>query len=124
MAMSEKASELDYQCSDGGIAAKHPISESGAILAAPATGSEFNTIRPTIIPFACWRADDLRFEFDSSIVRPEIADEMKHLFWLVSQHPGCPLAVFGHADPVGNDDYNKTLSGRRAMVIYAMLTRD
>jgi hypothetical protein len=32
--------------------------------------------------------------------------------------------VFGHADPIGNDDYNKQLSGRRATAIYALLTRD
>ncbi len=35
------------------------------------------------------------------------------------QYP--PLSVFGHADPVGNDDYNKALSGRRATAIYAVL---
>jgi hypothetical protein len=50
---------------------------------------------------------------------------------------GAPISIFGHADPSfqGNfergsatqqsgDDYNKTLSGRRAMAIYALLTRD
>jgi hypothetical protein len=35
------------------------------------------------------------------------------------QYP--PPSVFGHADPVGSDDYNKALSGRRATVIYALL---
>jgi hypothetical protein len=35
-----------------------------------------------------------------------------------------PLSIFGHADPVGNDDYNKRLSGRRATAMYAMLVRD
>ena len=35
-----------------------------------------------------------------------------------------PLSIFGHADPVGNDDYNKQLSGRRATAIYGLLTRD
>lgn len=33
-------------------------------------------------------------------------------------------SVFGHADPVGTDEYNKTLSGRRAAAIYGLLTRD
>ncbi len=32
-----------------------------------------------------------------------------------------PLSIFGHADPVGSDDYNKALSGRRATAIYAIL---
>src|SRR5262249_7303131 len=35
-----------------------------------------------------------------------------------------PLSIFGHADPIGNDDYNKQLSGRRAQAVYAMLVRD
>jgi len=35
----------------------------------------------------------------------------------VKDHPACPLSVFGHADPVGSDDYNKALSGRRAMAV-------
>src|SRR5262249_43042782 len=43
---------------------------------------------------------------------------------LIKTHPDCPLSIFGHADPVGSDDYNKTLSGRRATAIYAMLIRD
>ena len=34
-----------------------------------------------------------------------------------------PLSIFGHADPVGQDDYNKLLSGRRAAAIYGLLTR-
>lgn len=34
-----------------------------------------------------------------------------------------PISIFGHADPVGDDEYNKRLSGRRATAIYALLTR-
>jgi hypothetical protein len=37
---------------------------------------------------------------------------------------GALLSVFGHADPVGDDAYNKKLSGRRADAVYGMLTRD
>ncbi len=33
-----------------------------------------------------------------------------------------PLSVFGHADPTGDDTYNKTLSGHRALAVYAVLT--
>ena len=40
---------------------------------------------------------------------------------LLKEHPESPLSIFGHADPVGNDEYNKGLSGRRATVIYALL---
>jgi hypothetical protein len=38
-------------------------------------------------------------------------------------HPP-PLSVFGHADPTGDDEFNKILSGRRAQSVYGLLTRD
>jgi outer membrane protein OmpA-like peptidoglycan-associated protein len=82
--------------------------------------------------------EDLRFDFDSSFVKPELAEEVAELRKLrdrhkkdVSPQPGAalvsifpPLSIFGHADPTGGDDYNKQLSGRRATAIYAMLVRD
>jgi hypothetical protein len=126
-------SEITQVITAGGIAAKHDAIVEPVALVGPATGSEHNTIRAAIIPVACWRVEDLRFEFDSSFVTPEIKTELAELAKLVKDHPpssksngkpGCPLSVFGHADPVGNDDYNKQLSGRRATAIYAMLTRD
>ena len=36
-------------------------------------------------------------------------------------HPGAPLSVFGHADPVGDPSSNKRLSGHRAESIYGDL---
>ena len=94
------------------------------MLAAPATGSEFNTLTAGLIPVACWRVDDIRFAFDSSVVTPGTKTELVQLKALRAAHPGSPLSIFGHADPVGNDDYNKTLSGRRAIAIFGLLTRD
>src|SRR5262249_48330873 len=32
-----------------------------------------------------------------------------------------PLSLFGHADPVGDEEYNKKLSGQRAQAMYALL---
>jgi hypothetical protein len=34
------------------------------------------------------------------------------------------MCLFGHADPVGKEGYNKTLSGSRAKATYALLTRN
>lgn len=106
----------------GGVAGEHPPTAGFRLLVGPATSDEFNTAKLRLIPVACWRVDDLRFAFDSSFVLPEIAAEMKALAALIGDHPGCPLSIFGHADPVGSDD-NKTLSGRRAQAIYGLLTR-
>ena len=113
----------DDQPTPGGVSGPHPEGE-GAFHVAPNRASQRNTLRLQLLPIACWRIEDLRFNFDSSFVRPEGAAEMAALASLRQGHPGAPLSIFGHADPTGDDDYNKTLSGRRAKAIYALLVRD
>lgn len=123
-----------HTVSEGGIAADHiEVPLPPAIVAATHSGEEHNTLKQSIIPFACWRASDIRFKFESSFVLPEVAAELKALKKLIDDHTlsdeqGTPprkpaLTVFGHADPTGKDDFNKALSGRRARAIYGMLTR-
>ncbi len=112
--------------SEGGAAAQHSEPPPLEILAAPSLSSELNTARFRPIPIACWRVDDIRFAFDSSFVTPDITVELKMLARLREEHATAnklypPLALFGHADPVGSDDYNKDLSGRRATAVYALL---
>ena len=131
--LDEQFSEITHIPSDGGIAGPHPRPSAQVAFVAPATGKEFNTLLAGIVPIACWRVDNLRFAFDLSVVRPEVRKELESLAKLVKWNPpesksdgnpGCPLSIFGHADPTGDDDYNKQLSGRRATAIYALLTRD
>jgi peptidoglycan hydrolase-like protein with peptidoglycan-binding domain len=109
---------------NAGTTGAHPSPETTLVRVAPTTDVAQNTVRAFLVPVGCWRIDDVRFEFDSSAVLPGAVKEMKLLQGLVKEHPGAPLSLFGHADPVGDDDYNKRLSGRRAMAIYAMLIRD
>src|SRR5713226_6140729 len=129
-----------HSASDGGVLAKHPDPDPFKFLVAPATSNELNTARLRLLPIACFRIDDVRFKFDSSFVLPETQAEMKAFADLRKSDPrvdGAPISIFGHADPSfqGNfelasstaesgDDYNKTLSGRRAIAIYGMLIRD
>jgi outer membrane protein OmpA-like peptidoglycan-associated protein len=102
------------------------------VLVGPATEEQHNTIRPTIIPLACWRADDITFEFGSTFPLPAMGEGLRHLAQLIDSHSDKstdpfrkpPLSIFGHADPVGDDAFNKQLSGRRAHAIYALLVRD
>jgi Putative peptidoglycan binding domain len=98
------------------------------VFAAPATGAEFNTLGERLVPKACFKVEDLLFDFASSFVKPEIEAHLPQLVQLrLDNKVGAlfpPMSIFGHADPVGNDDDNKKLSGRRATVIYAMLVRD
>jgi len=103
---------------------KNPVREPIALMVAPTDkDAEHNTIRPTIIPLACFKLEDISFEFDSSFPMPGVREGMVEFKKLLDSHPRSPASVFGHADPVGNDDYNKALSGRRAQAIYALLTR-
>ncbi|MEJ7618962.1 MAG: OmpA family protein, partial [Pyrinomonadaceae bacterium] len=123
--MSSKPPAADvHLVSSGGMASGHPPRAGLPVLVGPATEQEKNTIRDGLQPIACWRMDDIRFEFDSSFVRPEAKEELIDLGKLVETYEEAPLSLFGHADPVGNDDYNKQLSGRRAKATYAVLTRN
>jgi hypothetical protein len=115
--------------SEGGVTGSHPLADPLQFPLAPSTdASSQNFARFPLIPIACWRVDDFRFQFDSSFVLPELRAEAALLAGVIANHtqtPGNPppISIFGHADPIGNDDYNKLLSGRRAAAIYGMLTR-
>lgn len=93
-------------------------------MVAPTTGDGFNTVREPLVAVACWRLNHALFEFDSSFVTPETKPELALLAQIADANPGCPAAIFGHADPTGDDEHNKHLSGRRARAIHALLTRD
>ena len=122
--MSEESTAEPEHNGEGGTSADHPAHATHEMRVAPSTVDERNTLRAAILPVACWRLNDLRFEFDSSFVKPQAAKEMHKLHELREKFPHAPASVFGHADPVGNDEYNKALSGRRATAIYALLVRD
>jgi hypothetical protein len=123
---------------DGGVAGTHPTAADASVRVGPSTAIEQNLVTAGLIPVACWRVDDVRFDFDSSFVLPEMAEEIAALAKLREAHKKrvvprtnikLPefifpvLSIFGHADPVGEDEYNKLLSGRRAAAIYGLLTR-
>lgn len=150
--MSNENQGVIHSASEGGVIGKHPDSSPFQFLVGPATGTEVNTIRDPPTAILCWKVEDIRFAFDSSFVtcnpdnspdpltnpddqtsdptaipfaKGDIRDELKLLASQIKLNPGCPLSVFGHADPVGPavdpDGYNKALSGRRATAIYALL---
>lgn len=109
----------------GGVSGDHPEFSPLPVLVSPTTdGRGKNTIRMDLIPVGCWKLENLRFQFGSSFVLPESKDEFASLTELRKKHAGAPLSVFGHADPVSDDSFNKDLSGRRADSVYGVLTRD
>jgi len=126
--MADKDQKKIQASSEGGVAGTHDVLDSLELVVGSSTEDQFNTATLPLVPVACLRVDDVRFAFDSSFVasdpaddRKDIREELRLLVNLVKEHPGSPLSVFGHADPVGEDVYNKALSGRRATVIYALL---
>jgi hypothetical protein len=106
-----------------GFFSEHDPVEQKPLEVATAEGQEHAAIRPSRRPLACMRFEDFHFEFDSSFVKAEAAPELTLLATWHDQLKRPSLGVFGHADPVGDDEYNKTLSGRRAQAIYGLLTR-
>jgi hypothetical protein len=84
------------------------------------------------VTIGCFRLLDQGFAFDSSFIdpgaRPDFSNFAELMFKLRSIDPEKasrfpPISIFGHADPTGNELYNKRLSGRRARAVYALLTR-
>jgi hypothetical protein len=114
------------EISEAGVTGSLIVDDPFPVMVAPTDAEDFNTVGLPLTPVACWRMDAVRFAFDSSVVLPNIKPEMKLLAQVIRDHSKggpAPLSIFGHADPVGQDDYNKALSGRRAAAIYGMLTR-
>lgn len=112
-----------------GTVGTHATQERTRALVAPATADEFNVIGLDLIPVACLSLNDILFHFDSSFVTSDaqkIVGQLPALRKRLANPKGDqpPLGVFGHADPVGDDEYNKTLSGRRAKAVFGLLTND
>src|SRR5215831_16880883 len=75
--LSEPAGDGIKTSTEGGVAGSHPPAEPFRLRLAPSTeaGAQ-NLARLRLIPIACWRVDDFRFQFDSSFVLPEVRAEM------------------------------------------------
>lgn len=72
--------------------------------------------------------EHVTFATDKSLVRPNQGASLKAMCDKIKawrdKHPDGKMAVFGHADTVGADTYNKTLSDRRAKAVHGYLVKD
>ena len=57
---------------------------------------------------------DVLFDTDKSTLRPLAREKLAKVAGIIAGHPGLSLAVEGHTDSVGADDYNQTLSEQRS----------
>ncbi len=109
-----------------GIFARHAGRFTLPVLVAPTTSDRddaHNRLRRQMVTVACANLKDFAFAFDSSFLAPTSADGFDRLMKLIKLYPGCPLSVFGHADPDGKPTYNKWLSERRAQSVMGLLLR-
>jgi len=110
-----------HQITAGGLAASHPDQTRPAVFVGAATANEFNTVRAFLAPSACFRLEDDTFAMNSSFISEFKSGPLKDLLAL---QPGSKISIFGHTDPVGQDDFNKVLAGRRAQSMLGILLRD
>jgi outer membrane protein OmpA-like peptidoglycan-associated protein len=121
-----------HAASDGSVSGLHAERPPVRLLVAPTTQAQFNTYQSAIFPIACFKLENVRFDFDSSLLTPDVARETPSLKALIDKLSDTtsgttpirpPISIFGHTDPEGKDDYNKILGGRRAAVFYGLLSR-
>jgi photosystem I P700 chlorophyll a apoprotein A2 len=65
---------------------------------------------------------DVLFEFDQSEIQPAAAPTLRSLATLISENDSGLVTINGHTDSVGSDDYNQSLSERRAAAVASWLT--
>ncbi|MDQ3003193.1 MAG: peptidoglycan-binding protein [Fibrobacterota bacterium] len=71
---------------------------------------------------------NLTFAFDKSFLHPRHAGLLNDMCAKIKswreKNPEGKMAVFGHADAVGQESYNKALSERRSKSVFAFLMKD
>jgi hypothetical protein len=126
---------ISIDISDEGLAATHPLTVDfpRAVAPADAGSAEHNALRDFLVVVGCAMFPDVTFQFDSSLVGPEVRSATRRLALFREQLKDVeglrdgeekvfpPIALFGHADPVGKIPYNSKLSARRALCIFGML---
>lgn len=61
------------------------------------------------------------FDFDSDRIRPESTPTLQQILSTLEDHGDLALTIEGHTDSSGEEDYNQSLSARRAQAVVAWL---
>lgn len=67
---------------------------------------------------------DITFGFNSDAVKPQFLAHIEDMARTLNRYPNLSIAIVGHADAIGSDDYNQALSERRARSVGAVLMDD
>jgi OmpA-OmpF porin, OOP family len=68
------------------------------------------------------RLNNVFFDFDMDVLRPESRAELDRLVRLLKERPSMIIQVDGHCDDYGGHDYNMDLSRRRVNAVVGYLT--
>jgi outer membrane protein OmpA-like peptidoglycan-associated protein len=60
---------------------------------------------------------DVLFDFDKATLKPAAREKLAKVSGIVLAYPGLKLAVEGYTDSIGSDEYNQTLSEKRANAV-------
>jgi outer membrane protein OmpA-like peptidoglycan-associated protein len=66
---------------------------------------------------------DVLFDTGKWTLKPGAREKLAKISGIVLAHPGLKLEIEGHTDSVGSDDYNQTLSERRAASVRDFLVQ-
>lgn len=64
----------------------------------------------------------IHFRFDRAFVEPCMREVLQQVFRYAEGHPDEKILIVGHTDLTGSDDYNQSLSERRARAVFATMT--
>jgi outer membrane protein OmpA-like peptidoglycan-associated protein len=66
---------------------------------------------------------DITFDFNRADVKREFTPRIAELARTLNRYPNMSVAITGHADAIGSDEYNHRLSERRAWSVSEVLTQ-
>lgn len=65
--------------------------------------------------------NSIQFDFDQATIKPEFYPILDAAAQSLKQQPGTMVAIQGHTDSIGTEEYNRELSVRRAEAVKAYL---
>jgi outer membrane protein OmpA-like peptidoglycan-associated protein len=64
---------------------------------------------------------DVLFDFNQYTLKPGAREKMAKVSGILLAYPGLKIRLEGHTDAIGSDDYNQTLSEKRAEAVRTYL---
>jgi outer membrane protein OmpA-like peptidoglycan-associated protein len=65
---------------------------------------------------------DVLFDVDKATLKPGARERLARIAGILSAHPSLKIEIEGHTDSTGSDEYNQSLSERRAQAVQAYLS--